>query len=305
MTKSYSLSILLYFLTLGVASAQVKIDDNISTIERIPNSNALLDLSSVRRGLLFPRLSLTSTTNPAPLSQHERGMVVYNLANQGDITPGIYYNNGINWLKVPERNGNDITYNEETNILRFITEDNEAVSVDLKAINAFTTSNGVKKNKNDIQLGGPLTGPTSITTSASNTFALEGLIKDYHATQESIVVMNESNVLKKASAVAPLFFYCPSVVLPLSGNLNGNGQLEVNLYEIYKSQFGSPLVSSNPSESLPSYLAQELAYFITYYDTSLFENVSITPSGILAYTIKTGASVTEDSYMNIVFKVIK
>lgn len=206
MIKPYFISIALCLITLGTVSAQVKIDDDISTTDRSPNKNAILDLSSVRRGLLFPRLSLASTISPAPLSQHEHGMVVYNLASQTDIVPGIYYNNGTKWIKVPERNGNDVTYNETTHILSFTTEEEEHVSVDLKAINAFTATNGIKKNNNDVQLGGPLTVPTHIGTSVANTLSIEGLTKEYSAKESAIMVMNETGTLQKANAVAPLFF---------------------------------------------------------------------------------------------------
>ena len=64
------------------------------------NANADLELASPTKGLLTNRVALTATTNPAPLSAHVAGMVVYNTATSGDVSPGIYYNDGTKWLAV-------------------------------------------------------------------------------------------------------------------------------------------------------------------------------------------------------------
>lgn len=65
-----------------------------------PNADAQLDISSTNRGLLLPRVALTNTTNPAPLSADVAGMVVYNTATTGDVTPGFYYNDGAIWVRL-------------------------------------------------------------------------------------------------------------------------------------------------------------------------------------------------------------
>jgi hypothetical protein len=88
------------FLTLALlagimASAQVKIGDNVTTL----NASSLLELESNTKGVLFPRVALISTTSFAPLLAHVAGMVVYNTATIGDVTPGLYTNNGANWVK--------------------------------------------------------------------------------------------------------------------------------------------------------------------------------------------------------------
>src|SRR5690606_5628973 len=78
----------------------------------------------------------------------------------------------------------------------------------------------------------------------------------------------------------------------------------IDLYAKYSAQFGSPLVQNpNTSTSLPVLPASELDYFITWYDTSVFENVAVSNAGVLTYTIKVGADVTMASFMNIVFSV--
>jgi len=67
-----------------------------------PNSDALLDVdaSSSNGGILLPRLGLLDTSLPAPLSTDVAGMIVYNTATAGDVTPGFYYNDGAVWVRL-------------------------------------------------------------------------------------------------------------------------------------------------------------------------------------------------------------
>lgn len=78
------------------AYAQVKIGNNPTAI----NANAVLDVESTNKGILFPRVALTGTTNAAPLAAHVAGMQVYNTAAVADVVPGAYYNDGIKWVKI-------------------------------------------------------------------------------------------------------------------------------------------------------------------------------------------------------------
>ncbi|MFT4071237.1 MAG: hypothetical protein QM654_04870 [Dysgonamonadaceae bacterium] len=93
---------------LGVTNihAQVTIGSNYK-----PNSNALLDLrenadSTSSKGLLLPRMALTSTISSAPMTVYEKGMVVYNTATVNDVTPGFYYSNGTKWVKISSSDSN-------------------------------------------------------------------------------------------------------------------------------------------------------------------------------------------------------
>ncbi|WP_449401186.1 hypothetical protein [Chryseobacterium wanjuense] len=70
-----------------------------------PNTNAILELSSTNKGLILPRMALTATNNPSPMSSHIAGMTVYNTAtNTSSITnavyPGEYYNDGTRWMRL-------------------------------------------------------------------------------------------------------------------------------------------------------------------------------------------------------------
>lgn len=80
-------------------SAQVKVGDNVTTLA--PGS--LFEMESTNKGLMLPRVALTATTAILPvLGTHAQaaGMVVYNTANAGDVTPGVYANDGTKWVKV-------------------------------------------------------------------------------------------------------------------------------------------------------------------------------------------------------------
>jgi len=65
-----------------------------------PDADAALEINSATGGVLLPRIPLTATTNPAPLSADVAGMIVYNTATTGDVTPGFYYNNGVSWVRI-------------------------------------------------------------------------------------------------------------------------------------------------------------------------------------------------------------
>ena len=122
----------------------------------------------------------------------------------------------------------------------------------------------------------------------------------------------------------PRFFYMPAVIFDTSATANG---LQRNLYQDYVNQFtggvsgdgsttydiahgasgsgmpytGGLIGSTGAPADIVTYGATEMYYYITYYDTAVFANVSISESGILSYDII--GNVNETSYMNIVFVI--
>jgi hypothetical protein len=74
------------------------------TVNQNYNTDALIDMQSTSKGLLLPRVELTSTTAAAPLAAHTAGMVVYNTVSAGSggtaVSPGYYYNDGTQWVKI-------------------------------------------------------------------------------------------------------------------------------------------------------------------------------------------------------------
>lgn len=73
----------------------------ISPSASIPNASAGLDINFPASGLLIPRIALTGTTSPLPLTAHVAGMVVYNTATAADVSPGLYFSNGTIWVPCP------------------------------------------------------------------------------------------------------------------------------------------------------------------------------------------------------------
>jgi hypothetical protein len=96
--------------------AQVTIGSGIE-----PHKDALLDMkeeedknSKVRsseKGLLLPRVSLKATDDAAPMTESNlillEGMTVYNPATNGSgktaVTPGVYYHNSKEWVKMGQQ----------------------------------------------------------------------------------------------------------------------------------------------------------------------------------------------------------
>jgi len=78
--------------------SQVKI----GKIPALLNADAVVEIEHTTKGLLIPRIALTSTRVAAPLAAHVEGMNVYNSATIGDVSPGNYYNDGTKWVKVAD-----------------------------------------------------------------------------------------------------------------------------------------------------------------------------------------------------------
>ena len=96
----------------------------------------------------------------------------------------------------------------------------------------------------------------------------------------------------------PKFFYMPSVLV----NTSTLGVKSMDLYTLYYNQFNAPPVKSGGSAgSIPTLTKDKLEYYVTYYDTSLMNNVSITADGVMSYNVIGNAS--DASFMNIVFVV--
>ena len=175
---------------------------------------------------------------------------------------------------------------------------------------SIQVDNGLTTNGNKIQLGGTLTQPTAITVGDTNHLALKNVSSGTGTNADQIVVLNSEGVLKQVNAAMPRYFYMPATTIPSHDDLTGlalTGTIEVNLYEIYKNQYGftdsATQVRSNPSSNLPVYTSNELDYFVTYYDNDVFTNVTLSSSGVLRYQVRSNSEITASTYMNIVFKV--
>ncbi|SHJ31434.1 hypothetical protein SAMN04487911_1171, partial [Arenibacter nanhaiticus] len=100
--------------------------------------------------------------------------------------------------------------------------------------------------------------------------------------------------------VRPNIFYPPSIAVDASST--GTGRT-INLHSQYIAQFGSPMVSSNLAPAaIPTYANTDLYYYVTYYDNTVFANVSVDEFGVMTYDVI--ASPTDyNSLINVVFVV--
>lgn len=147
------LTLLAVCLFMGLSSsAQVKVGNNPTTI----NANSVLEMESTNKGMLLPRLGLSSTSSFAPLAAHVAGMTVYNTATAGDVTPGFYYNDGSKWVRIASLSG-ATPLNTTAGPLMTVTNGTGAtftamgVAVDTTALKAFISSaiqNGAITGKN-------------------------------------------------------------------------------------------------------------------------------------------------------------
>ncbi|MBB4805553.1 hypothetical protein HNP38_000825 [Chryseobacterium defluvii] len=140
-----------------------------------PDSNAVLDVVSSDKGLLPPRVSLTSTSSASPLTAHVAGMIVYNTATAGDVTPALYYNDGTKWVLggagTPAATTNNLTTSGNT-----ITSNVNGISSTAPAINTNSLSlsgtsltgtvNGIASNSLDLT--------PAITAATTNTLVSGG-----------------------------------------------------------------------------------------------------------------------------------
>ncbi|MBB1138031.1 hypothetical protein [Myroides sp. WP-1] len=104
---------------------------------------------------------------------------------------------------------------------------------------------------------------------------------------------------QKAKGGNSSFFYAPSFVVEV---YPGNQNEREDVYEIYKRQFQSAISSRNGA-TLNVYQANELDFFILYYDKAVFENVSINEAGMLKYDVKRNADVTEATFFNVAMQL--
>jgi len=65
-----------------------------------PNASAGLDVSFTNKGLLIPRVALTSTTDVTTISSPATSLLIYNTSTASDVTPGYYYYDGAAWQKL-------------------------------------------------------------------------------------------------------------------------------------------------------------------------------------------------------------
>lgn len=92
------LSIFFYYLILVNPYQSQAQNVGINTTGNTPDNSAMLDIDATNKGLLVPRVNLTSTTDAATIPSPATSLMVYNNATAGSganaVTPGFYFNTG-------------------------------------------------------------------------------------------------------------------------------------------------------------------------------------------------------------------
>jgi hypothetical protein len=85
----------------------------------VAKSSAMLDIKSSNKGLLIPRVALTSTSSALPITSPDSSLMVYNKATAGNVTPGYYFWDGAKWVRMANGQGglNNVTKTASTILL--------------------------------------------------------------------------------------------------------------------------------------------------------------------------------------------
>ncbi|MDF4222376.1 hypothetical protein PXC01_12305, partial [Maribacter sp. M208] len=96
----------------------------------------------------------------------------------------------------------------------------------------------------------------------------------------------------------PDIFYPPSIEVDVA--TTGTGRT-IDLHAEYLAQYGTPaVVSAGAPTAIPTYANNELYYYVTYYDTTVFANVSVNATGIMTYDV-IAAPTDYNTLINVVF----
>ncbi|MFC4476350.1 tail fiber domain-containing protein [Flavobacterium chungangensis] len=99
-----------------------------------PDNSAQLDITSLNKGLLVPRLPLVQTTNQSPVAGNvANSLLVYNTATVNDVTPGFYYWQGTKWVRIVLQS-DPVMFNETLTTLTYNATTNELTYKDEKGI---------------------------------------------------------------------------------------------------------------------------------------------------------------------------
>jgi hypothetical protein len=236
-----ALTLLLIFTS--TINAQVTIGSNAA-----PNSNAVLDLvSNANKGLLLPRVALTSTSSPSPLATHVAGMFVYNTATAGSGTsavyPGIYFNNGTSWVSSVAAGTNIYNADGTLTANRTVSMDGNNLIFNGGNIGVGTSSPSTKLEvAGQIKVTGGSPGIGKVLTSDANGLATwkdpyapncENTIPTIYSTgvilnvpdnsQYIYVTINATSQCYAASASGTFYLDVASAkMLPVSNNMNAS-----------------------------------------------------------------------------------
>ncbi|HOZ52799.1 MAG TPA: hypothetical protein PLU17_13125, partial [Chitinophagaceae bacterium] len=158
-----------------------------------PNASAMLDVSATDKGMLIPRVSLTSTSDLNTIANPATSLLVYN-SNAGMIggSVGFYYWNGTAWIKLNDgsvatgtnhwaANGNHISNANSGHV--GIGTSTPSTPLHVKGQQAITLPNGGIETSNVTAL----INDTTAATGTGSKIGLYSIVKNHSAANVGVL----------------------------------------------------------------------------------------------------------------------
>jgi hypothetical protein len=281
--KVIALWVMMIFMPTIVLFGQVAINSDAAQ----PDPSAMLDVKSTTRGLLLPRVTLTGTSSASPVTSPAAGLLVYNTATTGDVTPGYYYWDGTaSWIRVNSANSPVNTVTKTTNAtllktdqfvlainsitltLPVVTSTDNGLSITVKNAGSNTDLTTVQGNGAATIDG--LATSTLLSRWRSNTYVASGgnwLIKEKQLRQDNVYdVSAQGSFLTIADAIAFLNVHMtgPSTLLLGGGSYPVSSTQTINLsypLTIEGTSLGESTITATTSSGSPAFNCTSECYF--------------------------------------------
>src|SRR5690554_489347 len=171
-----------------------------------PNSSSQLDVVANDKGVLLPRVSLTSTTDSTTVpvtvgeSSTENSLLVFNTNTQNDVTPGYYYWYVDKWMRIVnedeilalDKNTTNESFSVEDGMLILTDSEGNFISIPLSEINIPTT---IVQNPDGTYTYTNENGETITIDATANVINnIEQILGDTNVLNELITVLGDTYV---------------------------------------------------------------------------------------------------------------
>ncbi len=180
--------LLIFYVSLSTFNSSAQ-NISINGTAAIPNTSASLDIDGTDKGLLIPRVQLTSTTDATTITNgNVNSLLVYNVATISDVVPGYYYWDGAIWETLIGAIGPTVTHFEvdaTTNIAQPPGVSN------INGMVVITADAGIYRT--EAVLDYTTTGATIVPTAIADNIALRAEIAGLAQTStHAIAFLNET-----------------------------------------------------------------------------------------------------------------
>jgi len=184
---------------------------------------------------------------------------------------------------------------------------NESVEIQITDGNNTTIDirDADSNSSNEIQTLSSSDGSVTITPSGINynlsVPIIDGSETIVEATPDTDISVTGAGTSANPYVIAntrPDIFYPPSIEVDVA--TTGTNRT-IDLHAEYLAQYGSPaVVSTGAPIAIPTYANNELYYYVTYFDTTVFDNVSVDANGLMTYDVISTPS-DYNTLINVVF----